>query len=59
MFQFLDSKGNKVGDAGINTTQLRLRSDAVLLMLVWECDITITKDGHFYDRIYYRKHRVA
>ncbi len=54
VFQFLDSTGKVVCESGINTKRATLILQAVGLMIQHECDITITRYGHFFDRVKFK-----
>lgn len=55
MFQLLDSSGKVIDTLPAFTAREMLITLAIAAMISHRCEITITRNGNFHDRIKYRK----
>lgn len=55
IFLFLNTKGEQVDSAPGNSTDTDIKLIAVACMLHYQCDITVTKYGVYYDKVHYRE----
>ncbi len=59
MFCFLDDKGNELHRVPATCDHDEVMLDAYGYCGIYQCDITITRNGNFYDRIKYRAVKVS
>lgn len=55
MFQLLNSSGKVVDTSDQTIGRQVIITLAIVAMMIEGCDITITLNGNFYDRVKYRK----